>query len=85
MGSRQNIGIRLTPADAANVNAIANALRTDTAPFITRSAVIKLALAAVAADPQRFVGTPPIDMEGQRRAALRTPSGRLKVGRKVRR
>ncbi len=57
MEPTQNLTIRLTAADAANVSAIANAMRDDNAPFITRSAVIKLALRAVAAEPQRLVET----------------------------
>ena len=47
--------IRLSCTDAANVVALATALRTDANPFVTRSAALKFALTTVAADPQRFV------------------------------
>ncbi len=68
MEPSQNLTIRLSPHDNANVNAIALAMRNDSAPFITRSAVIKLALAAVAAEPQRFLGQvrPPDGRSGGR-------------------
>lgn len=47
--------IRLGAADAAALVTIANAIRTDRRPFVTRSAALKFALEAVAADPVRFV------------------------------
>ena len=47
--------VRLSQTDAANIITIANAMRSDRQPFVTRSAALKLALTAVAADPERFV------------------------------
>jgi hypothetical protein len=47
--------VRLSQADAANIVAIANAMRSERQPFVTRSSALKLALTAVAADPERFV------------------------------
>jgi hypothetical protein len=46
---------RLSQTDAENIVTIANAMRSERQPFITRSAALKLALTAVAADPERFV------------------------------
>ena len=49
------ITIRLTSADADAIATIANAMRTKRNPFVTRSAVIKLALKVVSEDPKQFV------------------------------
>ena len=49
------LSIRLSQADTQNIVTIANAMRSDRQPFITRSAALKLALTTVAADPERFV------------------------------
>jgi hypothetical protein len=45
---------RLSASDAANIVTIAKAMRSDRQPFVTRSAALKLALAVVATDPERF-------------------------------
>jgi hypothetical protein len=50
------LSVRLTAADTANVVTIAEAMRSDRRPFVTRSAVLKLALKVVAEDPKTFVG-----------------------------
>jgi hypothetical protein len=47
--------IRLASSDADAITTIANALRTERHPFVTRSAAMKFALKAVAADPRQFV------------------------------
>jgi hypothetical protein len=49
------LSARLSESDAANLVAIANAMRTDRQPFVTRSAALKLALKVVAEEPHRFV------------------------------
>jgi hypothetical protein len=49
------ITIRLAKSDTANIIAIATAMRTDAAPFVTRTEAMKFALATVAADPQKFL------------------------------
>jgi hypothetical protein len=49
------ISVRLAASDAKAIATIANALRTEKQPFVTRSAALKFALAAVAANPHRFI------------------------------
>jgi hypothetical protein len=49
------VTIRLLKHEAAAITTIANALRSDRNPFVTRTDALKFALAVVAKDPEEFI------------------------------